>query len=136
MDATKDKLSVQKDYIIQLFDQLTADYQKTREERQEISNSTSNLAEEILPLEELEWLTVNIRGYASQIKATGQVENGQQAIAQLQRLTLTGYPDVAQLYEQARSQYPQIHLYIRLLDYLRLLTLEYLQMQQAVSLSA
>ena len=81
----------------------------------------------MLCLLELELLTVNIRGYASQIKLTGGVENVQKAMRELPQLSAFNIPIVARFYIEQRSPYPQTKMYLQLLDYLRLLVLEYLQ---------
>ncbi|MEH2333533.1 hypothetical protein [Nostoc sp.] len=72
--------------IVQLLTQLINAYQSTRTERQEIAIQFSSEDEEFSLLEELEFLTVNIRGYASQIQSTGRIVNKDQAIEQLQAL--------------------------------------------------
>jgi hypothetical protein len=64
-----------------------------------------------------------------QLEYAGKVENPDQAIADLQRCRLFDVPSIAQFYQDARSRYPQTYAYIELLDYLRLLVLEYLSMQ-------
>lgn len=132
MTQLQDKVTVQRNYVTQLLEQLTIDYQNTRSERRNIAEQQPVSPEEFTLLEELEWLTVSIRGYASQIKAMGRVENCEQAIAQLHQLNMFNHPVIAQLYLQARSSYPLMQSYIRMLDYLRLLVLEYLQMHQNV----
>jgi hypothetical protein len=127
MVQAHNKRAAQQEHIAQVLQQLTVDYQMARAERKLISEQDSD--EEFSLLEELELLTVDICGYASQVKRSGRVsQNDEQAIAHLQNLRMFDRPVVAQFYAQA--QFPRIRSYIRLLDYLRLLVLEYLQMQQ------
>ena len=78
--------------IIQLLAQLTNTYQNTRGERQEISIQFPPEDEEFSILEELELLTVNLRGYASQIQSTGQIVNQGEAIEQLQAMRVLNVP--------------------------------------------
>lgn len=66
-----------KNYIIQLLKQLTIDYQNTKSERQAIAHQSPVSKTELTLLEEIELLTTDIRGYASQIKARGYIENPQ-----------------------------------------------------------
>jgi hypothetical protein len=132
MVQVQDKLAVQRDYIVQLLGQLTVDYQNTKVERQNIAEGYLSSEEEFTFSEELELLTVSIRGYASQIRETETVKNCELAIAHLQQLRVLDRPVIAQFYEEERSRYPQIQSYLWRLDYLRLLVLEYLQMQQSV----
>ncbi|MBN3909541.1 MAG: hypothetical protein HWQ35_24295 [Nostoc sp. NMS1] len=115
--------------ISQLLVQLTNIYQNTRGERQEISIQFPPEDEEFSLLEELELLTVNIRGYASQIQSTGKIVNQDQAIEQLQAMQVLNIPQIAGFYFGSTDNYEQIKSYIRTLDYLRLLVLEYLQFQ-------
>lgn len=115
--------------ISQLLTQLTNTYQNTRGERQEISIQFPPEDEEFSLLEELELLTVNLRGYASQIQSTGQIVNQAQTIEQLQAMPVLNVPQIASFYFDSNGNYEQIKSYIRTLDYLRLLLLEYLQFQ-------
>jgi hypothetical protein len=70
--------------------------------------------------------------YASQIKNTETVKSCELAIAHLQQLRVLDRSVIAQFYEEERSRYPHIQSYLWRLDYLRLLVLEYLQMQQSI----
>ncbi|MBN3959017.1 MAG: hypothetical protein HWQ39_09255 [Nostoc sp. NMS8] len=115
--------------ISQLLAQLTNIYQNTRGERQEIYIQFPPEDEEFSLLEELELLTVNLRGYSSQIQSTGQIFNQDQAIEQLQAMRILNIPQIASFYFGSNGNYDQIKSYIRTLDYLRLLLLEYLQFQ-------
>jgi hypothetical protein len=117
---------VLKSYITLLLDQLTADYKNTKEERKKIASLLVQSDDEFTALEELELLTVDIRGYASQILVTGSLENQQQAIAHLHSLAVVDIHVIAQFYLEASNDYPQIKAYIRTLDYMRSLLLEYL----------
>jgi hypothetical protein len=123
----KEMAQVHRDCIVQLLAQLTVNYQNTKLERKQISQKYSSSEEDFDPLEEIEWLTVNIRGYACQIESTGNVKSVQQAIGNLQRLSLFNHHVIVQLYSEARSIYPQMYSYICMLDYVRLSVLEYLQ---------
>ncbi len=121
------KLAIQQNIIVQTLAQLTLDYQKTKSERQQIIHLGSE--EEFSFLEELELVTVSIRGYASQIERRARVENREEAIADLHQLRVFDRSAIAQFYDEMRSGYLQMRSYIRMLDYLRLLMLEYLQME-------
>ncbi|KOP25213.1 hypothetical protein AMR41_17575 [Hapalosiphon sp. MRB220] len=115
--------------IIQLLEQLTIYYQNTKSERQAIAHQFPVSETEFTLLEEIELLTTDIRGYASQIKARGYIENPQQAIAQLKQKRVFDVPSISQLYLHNSHEYENIKLYLRMLDYLRLLILEYLTFQ-------
>lgn len=117
---------VTKNYIIALLHQLTVDYQNTKEERQKIAALFPAAEEEFTVLEELELLTVNIRGYTSQIKAQGRIKNNQEAIEQLKAMRVLDVLPIAKFYLTTNEEYRKTKAYIRMLDYLRLLILEYL----------
>jgi hypothetical protein len=137
MVQVQEKLATQQEHVTQLLKQLTVDYQTTSPERKLVSAKYPGSDEEFSLLEELELLTVDICGYATQIGVAGSLsKNYDQAIAHLQNLRVFDRPIITQFYAEAQLQYPQIQSYIRLLDYLRLLVLEYLQMQQGVQLAS
>jgi hypothetical protein len=115
-----------KSYITLLLEQLTIDYINTKQERKTIASLMFTSDEEFTVLEEIELLTVDIRGYASQIQATGSVNNYQQAIERLHSMRVTDIPVIAEFYLEANDNYPQMKAYIRMLDYMRSLILEYL----------
>ena len=129
MTQTQNQLVSQQSYIAQLLEQLTVNYQNTKLERKQIAQNFPNSEAEFTPLEEIELLTVSIRGYASQIATSGSLRNDRQAIAELQKLSVYNNHLIVQLYSEVRSHYPQMQTYIYMLDYLRLLVLEYLQNQ-------
>ena len=129
MTQVQNKLAIQQDIIVQLLAQLTVDYQKTKSERKEIAHSYLGTEEELSFLEEIELVTVSIRGYASQIEHRAGVENREEAIANLHQLRVFDRSAIAEFYAETRSGYLQMRSYIRMLDYLRLLVLEYLQMK-------
>ena len=72
-------------------------------------------------------LTIDICGYANQVKESSTVKSIDLAIVQLRELNVLGNASIAQFYSDMPTEYPKIQAYIRLLDYSRLLTLEYLQ---------
>jgi hypothetical protein len=129
MAQEQDKLKVQRDYIIQLLNQLTDEYQTLKSEMRQIAEQHPGSDGEFAFLEEFELLIVSISGYAKQIQVTGTVRDFNTAIAHLQQLQVFANAVIAKFYAEARWQYPKVQTYLQWLDYLRLLTLEYLQMQ-------
>jgi uncharacterized membrane protein len=119
-----------KNSIIKLLDQLIIDYQKTKLERQQIAVNYSSSKEEFTLLEEIELLTTDIRGYGSQIKNRGYLENHLQAIERLQQIRIFEIANIAEFYFNTSNQYENVKSYLRMLDYLRLLILEYLYLSQ------
>lgn len=122
---------IKRNYISQVLEQLTVDYQNTKQERKQITALYPAKDEEFSVMEEIELLTVDIRGYASQIQARGWIENQQQAIERLQSLRVFDVPVIAEFYLTSNRDYGQMKAYIRMLDYLRLLIIEYLQTYQS-----
>jgi hypothetical protein len=113
--------------INDLLIQITTEYQQTQSERRDIATIFAQSDEAFSFLEELELLTVDLRGYASQIQMLGWVNNLSSAIAHLQNLRLFSIPTIAQFYFETGQDYPKLKNYLRQLDYIRLLLLEYLQ---------
>ncbi len=118
-------------YISHLLQQLTEDYKNTKEERKKLASLSPASREEFTVLEEIELLTADIRGYASQIQVRGKIEKEQQAIERLQTMQVLDVPTIAKFYFVTDGDYKQIKAYIRMLDYLRLLILEYLHSCQS-----
>ncbi len=127
-----DKLKVQREYTIELLNQLTAEYLALKPEMKQISGQCSGSDDEFTFSEEFELLIVSICGYAKQVQATGGVKHVDSAIAHLQQLQVFANSTIVQFYTEVRGQYPKVKTYLQMLDYLRLLTLEYLQMQEAM----
>ncbi len=122
---------ITRNYINHLLKQLTVDYQNTKQERKEIASLSPASEEEFTILEEIELLTSDIRGYASQIQARGWVENEQEAIERLETMRVFDVRAIAQFYFTTDGDYQHMKAYIRMLDYLRLLILEYLRSYQS-----
>ena len=121
---------ITRNYINHLLKQLTVDYQNTKQERKEIASLSPTSDEDFTVLEEIDLLTTDIRGYASQIQSRGWIENEQEAIERLQTMRVFDVPAIAQFYFTTDAEYMQMKAYIRMLDYLRLLILEYLRSYQ------
>jgi hypothetical protein len=119
-----------KTYIMHLLDEIKLAYQNNQRERKEIVADFRPSNEEFSLLEEIELLTVSLRGYANQIQAQGWILNETQAIEQLRSMRVFRIPVIVQFYFGSNGNYEQMKAYIRMLDYLRLLMLEYLQDEQ------
>lgn len=128
--VTNQKSELTKNYIIQLLEQLTIDYQNSSSERKLIASELITTEDEFTILEEIELLTTDLRGYASQIKLRGYLENSQQAIKILQQMRLFEIPIIAEFYFNNEHHYANLKSYLRMLDYLRLVILEYLNLSQ------
>jgi hypothetical protein len=118
--------------ISNLLTQMTANYQQTKPDRLTLKSVTTPSTESFSILEELELVTSDLRGYASQIQANGSIENSSTAINHLQNLRLFSIPLIGQFYFETGEEYPKLKEYLRQLDYLRLLMLEYLQSSTSI----
>ncbi len=132
MAQDQDRGKGQRECMIQLLHQLTAEYPTLKPEMKQIAGQYPGSDDEFAFLEELELLIVSISGYAQQIQATGSVKQLGSTIAHLQQLQVFANSVIAQFYLETGEQYPKVRAYLQLLDYLRLLMLEYLQRQSAV----
>ncbi len=132
MAQIQNRLEAKQEYIIQLLNQLTAEYQTLKPEMKPIAEQYPGSNDEFVFSEEFELLIVSICGYAKQIQVTGSVKQLDSTIAHLQQLQVFASNMIAQFYAEARWQYLKVQAYLQGLDYLRLLMLEYLQMQQTM----
>jgi hypothetical protein len=113
--------------IKDLLVQMTTDYQQTQSERREVAVAFPATDENFSIIEELELITTDLRGYASQLQFRDWIEDSATAIDRLQSLRLFSIPHIAQFYFENSQDYPKLKEYMRQLDYIRLLLLEYLQ---------
>ncbi len=121
--------------ISDLFAQMTTDYQQTRAERKEVTAAFPPSDEAFSAIEELELLTSDLRGYASQLQVRDWIENPAAAIDRLQTMRIFSIPSIAHFYFEHSRDYPKLKEYVRQLDYIRLLLLEYLQSDLTTQMS-
>ena len=113
-----------KGYIEQVLNQLLIDYQNTQRERVKIALWEENQEFSILGI--LEMLTDNIRGYAFQVINNNSLENAQEILNELQKLKIFEIPEFTEWYFSPEFDYPQSKHYVEMLNYLRLLIIEYI----------
>ena len=127
MVQIQDKLVTRQTHLRNVLHQLTVEYQTAKSERMALVKVYPGTDENFSLIEELELLTIDICGYAHQVKDSGTVKDIDLGIVQLHELNILGNISIVQFYGDTPTEYPKIQAYIRLLDYLRLLTLEHLQ---------
>jgi hypothetical protein len=117
--------------IVDLLTQLTQDYQQI------LQQDTNSLLEnfptnnhEFSILEEIDLLTTDLRGYASQIKINQQIKNPDEALTKLRNLRILANPSLAELYFIKNKQFPLIYQYLQKLDYFKLLIIDWLMLQE------
>ena len=117
--------------IVELLTQLTQDYQSILQ--QDKSSLLENFPlndHEFSILEEIDLLTTELRGYASQINVNQQIKNSDQTFIKLRNLRILANPSLAELYFIKNEQFPLIHQYLQKLDYLKLLIIDWLMLQE------
>jgi hypothetical protein len=95
------QLGSQQNQINHFLHQLTQLYQNAKSERLQAALIYPGSEDGFSIVEELELLTVNISGYATQIQATGQVKNVENAIVDLRRFNVFENSIVIQFYQVA-----------------------------------
>lgn len=79
-------------------------------------------------LDRLDILSADVIGYVSQITTKGYTrQEPQEVISHLHRLSIFNVECIIKWYPTAEQEYPNIKQYFELLDYIRLLTLDYVQ---------
>lgn len=113
--------------IINLLEQLTRDYQQIQQ------TETAALVEifppneqELSIIEEIDLLTTDLRGFASQIKITNQIQNPDRALKFLCKIRIFVNPFLADLYFSKGDRFPIVHQYLQKLDYLQFLLIDWL----------
>jgi hypothetical protein len=113
--------------ITNLLNQLTQDYQHLLEQDKTLLLENFPLNEQTFSvLEEIELLTTDLRGYASQIVFNQQIQNPDQTLITLRTIQLFENPSLAELYFAKNKQFPLFYQYLQKLDYLRLLLIDWL----------
>jgi len=124
-------IEITKNQIGKLLEQLIVCERNTKEERKRLLPEWQE-AEDFTVLDEMEMLTADIRGYASQVDISGGIKNENEAIKRLENLQVFERKNVANWYfDTEEGDYLQIKLYLSLLDYLRILVIKYLQLLPA-----
>lgn len=123
-------IALTRNQISKLLDQLIVCERNTKEERKLLLPEWEE-AEDFTVLDEMEMLTTDIRGYASQVQISGRIKNEDEAIQTLENLHIFEKKSVANWYFNTdEGDYLQIKLYLSLLDYLRFLVLKYLKLRR------
>lgn len=126
---TLENKELTKNQIIKLLEQLIIDEQNCIEEKKRIAIDFPTSEEDFTILEEIELLTTYIRGYASQIKAQGYINKKAKTVKNLQKIRVFNIPKISKFYFNNQLNFPLVKNYLQMLDYLRLLILEYLAIE-------
>lgn len=111
--------------IINLLEQLTHDYRQIQQDEAKLLIESFPLNEqEFSIIEEIDLITSDLRGYASQIKITNQIQKPEQALKYLRQILMLNNPLIADLYFSQREKFPLTHQYLQKLDYLKFLLID------------
>jgi hypothetical protein len=114
---------IAKEHIEQVFQQLIPNYQQTQQERYQLASWEESQNFTILGV--IEIFTTDIRGYASQVINSDNLEAPQEISGNLDKLKIFDIPYFSNWYFYHEPNYPKIKHYIESLNYLRLLIIEY-----------
>lgn len=105
------------------------DHQKfLRDERKKLWQIEKASEEQYTVLDRLEVLSMFIVGYVSQITTKGYTrQEPQEVISHLHRLSIFNVECIIKWYPTADKEYPKIKEFFELLDYIRLLAIDYIQ---------
>lgn len=99
-----------------------------KDERSQLWRSEKELEEERTVWSELELLLTYIVGYASQIATKGYTrQEPHEVINHLHKLSIFDVECIMNWYPSAAQDYPKIKQYFELLDYIRLLAVDFIQ---------
>lgn len=115
-----------KNKIIQVLEQLIINEENCTEEKKQLAVNFYSSEDDFNLLEEIELLTTDIRGYACQIKAQDSINSEEIALSKLQKMRIFNLPNIGEFYFNNQLNFPQLKNYLQMLDYLRLLIIEYL----------
>lgn len=104
-------------------------YEKAmKDERRKLWEAEKESEEKHTVWSQLELLSTYISGYVSQIADYGYIrQKPQEAINHLHQLSIFDVDCIVNWYHQSGDEYPKIKQFFELLDYIRLLALEYIE---------
>lgn len=114
--------------LAELMSRLLEHQKSTKDERGRLWESEKGSQEEYQVWDRMEVLSMYIAGYVSQITTRGYTrQEPQEVISHLHRLSIFNVESIMKWYPSTAQKYPKIKQYFELLDYIRLLTLNYIQ---------
>ena len=114
--------------ISELYQRLSAIETSMKDERRQLWRSEKECQEDYTVCDRLEILSMDISGYVSQITSEGYTrQEPEEVIKHLHKLSIFDVECIVQWYPSAAEEYPKIKQFFELLDYIRLLTLQYVE---------
>jgi hypothetical protein len=113
--------------IAELKSRLDEHERTIKEERRKLWHAESGSQEPVV-WETLKVVSTYIAGYVSQVTTEGyKIENPPEVIIHLHKLSIFNVKCIMKWYPSAENEYPKIKQYFELLDYIRLLILDFIQ---------
>jgi len=111
-------------------------YEKAmKDERRKLWETEKNSEQEYTVWSQLELLSTYILGYVSQIITSGYTrQEPHEALDHLHQLSIFDVDCIVSWYRSSEDEYPKIKQFFELLDYMRLLTLEYVERYQLLEM--
>ena len=126
--TTRQKEIFERQRFSELKQRLLLQEQQLKEERHQIWLREKKSTQEYTVWERLEMLSTDILGYVSQIASKGYTrQQPNEVIKHLHNLSVFEIDCIANWYSTEANDYPKTKQYFELLDYIRLLTLEYIE---------
>lgn len=109
----------------------TSQYRDAEDERQDLFENETEANDDFPIWAEIEVFASDMLGYASQIASKGYVSSPQETIERLRKFSLFNKPNFRSWYLSDENPYPKLKTLARTLDYIRLLVIEHINMDQA-----
>lgn len=114
--------------IAELLERLNEHWHTTKRERSKLWHNDEDDAQGYAVWDRLEILSADIIGYAPESASENyRLKDPKKVVSHLHRLSIFNVECVMKWYPTAAEEYPKIKHYLELLDYIRLLTLDYIQ---------
>lgn len=125
--ALSEELELRK-LIAEVFESLIPEYRNTRAERRKLPDQEWDAHHEHSILGDIQLFDTYIAGYAAQIAEKGNlIQPPHQALSDLTHYQFFTRPYLSEWYFAPDNNYPKLKAYVRKLDYLRLLLMEYIE---------
>jgi hypothetical protein len=121
--------------LAELKNRLFAYERAMKDEHRKLWETGKDSEQEYTVWSQLELLSTYILGYVSQIITSGYTrQEPHEALDQLHQLSIFDVDCIVSWYRSSEDEYPKIKQFFELLDYIRLLTLEYVERYQLLEM--
>ncbi|NER99773.1 MAG: hypothetical protein F6J86_39200 [Symploca sp. SIO1B1] len=121
--------------LAELKNRLFAQERAMKDERRKLWEIEKDSEQAYTVWSKLEILSTYIAGYVSQIVTSGYTrQEPRDVINHLHQLSIFDFDCIVDWYRSSEAEYPKIKQFFELLDYIRLLTLEYVERYQLLEM--